>query len=465
MRSRWLADAVPPLCGGMAEAGWIGVYAAAVGAPATGAGPDGNLALVLVAALTGVLAGRLLPFGFLRPAAILGLTVLAVAVGAVISEATGLVSTTALRLATEMLLGVAVLRGAAAGSPDAGAEAIEGAVRLSPALIGGGWLLGLWLAGEARAAFIDQAFVATILFIVAAAIGLGTARLQALAADAQQAGTNRAWLALVLLVVGSVVLVALPVANLIGLPVARGLATALIGIPLGVAGSIVGAIGTVAATIAAILTGLLQTVVSTPSVLPAPSAPPATPEPVPIPATGGDASAELVQLVLGAVLIVVLLALAAYLAYRWQGRRRRPRRIFDVVERRSIAFDLSAIGLPDLGIVARLRSALTPRDALQAYPRLLDDWAAPHPWARRPSETPAAHARRLRRQRDGELALDLLVADYELARFGAVRLSAPEDRRAVARWHRLRAKKAPEPPPQLPPELLDELTGGAGSDE
>ena len=127
--------------------------------------------------------------------------------------------------------------------------------------------------------------------------------------------------------------------------------------------------------------------------------------------------------------------------------------------------DLSAIGLPDLGIVARLRAVLPPRDALQAYPRLLDDWSAPHPWARRPSETPAAHARRMRRSGDGELGLDLLVADYELARFGAVRLSAPEDRRAVARWRMLRAKKAPEPPPQLPPELLDELIRGASSED
>ena len=127
-------------------------------------------------------------------------------------------------------------------------------MRLSPVLAGGGWLLGLWLAGDARTAFIDQAFVATILFIVAAATRLGAARLQALAAEAHQAGTNRAWLALVLLVVGSVVLVALPVASVIGLPIVRGHATALIGIPLGVAGSIVGAIGTVAATVAAIIT-------------------------------------------------------------------------------------------------------------------------------------------------------------------------------------------------------------------
>ena len=43
------------------------------------------------------------------------------------------------------------------------------------------------------------------------------------------------------------------------------------------------------------------------------------------------------QLALGAVLIVVLVGVAAYLAYHWQGRRRRPHRIFDVVERRSIA--------------------------------------------------------------------------------------------------------------------------------
>jgi Domain of unknown function (DUF4129) len=457
MRLRWLADSVPPVFGGLAEAGWIGVYAAAVGAPATGAGPSGNLGLVVLAALTGVAASRLLPFNLLRPAAILVLALLAVAAGTLISEAAGLVSTSALRLATEMLLGLAVLRGAAAGNPDAGPRAIDGVVRLSPALVGGGWLLGLWLAGEARAEFVDAAFVATILFIVAAAIGLGTARLQALAADAHLPGTNRAWLALVGLVVGSVVLVALPVASLIGLPFARGVATVLIGIPIGFAGSIIGAIGTVAATVAAILVALLQSVVGTPSALPAPSRPAGAPQPLPIPTHGADASAELFRLLLGASLIAVLIGLAVYLAYRWQGRRRTPRRVIDVPERRSIAFDPSAIGLPALGITARLRAPRPPRDALQAYPRLMDDWSAPHPWARRPSETPAAHARRLRQEGEGDLGLDLLVADYELARFGGVRLTAPEDRRAVARWGRLRARHAPEP---LPPS--DDVRGRAG---
>src|SRR6266516_1480367 len=39
MRSRWAADLAPPILGGIAEAAWIGVFAAAAGAPPSVAGP------------------------------------------------------------------------------------------------------------------------------------------------------------------------------------------------------------------------------------------------------------------------------------------------------------------------------------------------------------------------------------------------------------------------------------------
>jgi hypothetical protein len=56
------------------------------------------------------------------------------------------------------------------------------------------------------------------------------------------------------------------------------------------------------------------------------------------------------------------------------------------------------------------------------------------------SETPAAHARRLRDEGRGDLGLELLVADYELDRFGGVSLTPNEERRAIARWRRLRRR-------------------------
>jgi hypothetical protein len=440
MRSRWLAEAAPSALGGIAEAAWIGVYAAATGAPKAGAGPAGSLAVLVLAALSGVAAGRLLPFGRSRPVAILALAVLAALAGMLISQAAGLVSTTGLRLSTQLLLGLAVLRGAAHGNPDAGDGAIDGLVRLSPVLMIAGWLLGLEVAGDARSEFVGEAFNATILFIIAAALGLGWARLQVFAADARHEGTNRTWLVLVLVVVASVVLVALPVAALIGLPVARGITAVLIGVPLAVASGIVGIVGTLGALVASLLTGLIGWLVHAPSAVSV--APPlVAPEPSPVLAAGGDAATDLIGPLLSVLLLVALVSVAWYLAVRWQGSRRGRMPVDDVAERRSIALDLS-IGLPALRVPSRLRMVRSPRGALEAYPRLLDDWSAPHPWARTLSETPAAHAVRLRSEGHGDFGLDLLVADFELARFGAVRLTEREERRAVARWHRLRTKSA-----------------------
>ena len=79
-----------------------------------------------------------------------------------------------------------------------------------------------------------------------------------------------------------------------------------------------------------------------------------------------------------------------------------------------------------------------PADAVAAYRALLED-LAPRPGVRRDDgETPAEHAGRLRDAGTGALALDLLAADYGLVRFGDVRLSDAEERRAVRRASILR---------------------------
>jgi hypothetical protein len=70
-----------------------------------------------------------------------------------------------------------------------------------------------------------------------------------------------------------------------------------------------------------------------------------------------------------------------------------------------------------------------------ALVRDLDD----HPAVRRVAgETPAEHAARLRSAGPSPLSLDLLAADYALARYAGVELPPREDRRAVRRWRLLR---------------------------
>ena len=81
-----------------------------------------------------------------------------------------------------------------------------------------------------------------------------------------------------------------------------------------------------------------------------------------------------------------------------------------------------------------------PADAVAAYRLLLED-LAPHPAVRRDEgETPAEHAGRLRGAGSGGLSLDLLAADYGLVRFGEVRLSEAEERRAIDRASSLRRR-------------------------
>jgi len=78
-------------------------------------------------------------------------------------------------------------------------------------------------------------------------------------------------------------------------------------------------------------------------------------------------------------------------------------------------------------------------DAVAAYRALLEDLDGRRPVAREPGETPVEHARRLRRAGHGTLGLELLAADYGLARFGGVALTEAETRRAIGRSARLRA--------------------------
>jgi hypothetical protein len=135
----------------------------------------------------------------------------------------------------------------------------------------------------------------------------------------------------------------------------------------------------------------------------------------------------------------VLVALAAIVATIIFARLwvRRPSLIDDAVaETRMI--DRGEARRPANRPWRRRRAA--PVDAVSAYLALNEDLASQPDVQRRPAETPAAHARRLRASGHHELGLDLLVADYALARFAGVRLSPAEDRRGVARWRALRVR-------------------------
>ena len=390
-----------------------------------------------MAALIGFGAARLLPVGGGRAVALLAVAVIVVVVGFAAGTTLGLATAGAPPPSgMVVVLGLATLRGAAQGDPSAGSHDVDTLVRRSPFLVGGAWALGLLMAGEGRSAFMAAAAFDSLVFVITAALALGTSRMAALPPEVRdQLGGNGAWLLMVGTVVGLALVIALPVAALLGQPIgmaATGVAAGVTTGVLGVTGAIVTAIMVVVDTVAR----LIPQAQDLSQIQSPPPLPPEVTPGRPLPAGGGEGSSSSVELLIAAGVIVGLVLIGWVLARR--ARRSavaRPGRS----EARSI--DLGdRPRLPGLHLPKRLRALRAPDDAEAAYQRLLADWASVAEVARDPSETPAAHAARLRAAGDGATGLDLLAADYQLVRFAGVRLSPAEERRAIGRWRRLRTR-------------------------
>lgn len=104
----------------------------------------------------------------------------------------------------------------------------------------------------------------------------------------------------------------------------------------------------------------------------------------------------------------------------------------------------------------RLPFGRQPVDAVGAYRALMADLTDRNGVRREAWETPREHAARLRTEPEAGLPLDLLAADYALATFGGVTLTAEENRRALGRWRLLRGRLQAKPEP-LPEELGPDL--------
>ena len=164
-----------------------------------------------------------------------------------------------------------------------------------------------------------------------------------------------------------------------------------------------------------------------------------TPEPPdPIGGAGGGTAGDVIlTLGLGGLLTVLVVVGILVLARLWMREALRPG-VSDVLEERVIdPGDREPV--TRARTMDRRRRRIEPTDAVSAYLALIDD-LDPRPTVRRSvGETPSEHARRLRTAGTGATSLDLLAADYALARFGGRRLSPREEGRGVARWRRLRS--------------------------
>lgn len=394
---------------------------------------DGQLHLGLPALAVGALAG----LAFARRASDLprdsytligsGLTVVAAAIGTLAFVPDIARSDVFAAISAHpggLLVGVAFLRGTA--HAEEGAEAGNVERILGIGLFG---LVVFWpifsLAGlSVRAAFAQPALSASISFVTASLLAMGLARLASLGGDGVGRPTRRRWLFLLFGVLGLALMVSLPLA-------------AALGVPLGVAVTgVLGPIGVVAYGLLVLVTlpfalvaGWLTELFSHSSALkeilarlmgsPAASSPPQPPNPVVLPGDGSWVGTL--------VLTVITLAVAAFFIVRMLGRRTVRTRLGDDHEVRTTELPTPHLRMPRISLPRR-RSA--PRNAREAYLAVLALLSGTDR-SRAVDETPAEHARRLDSKDVSRLAVD-----YQLDAFGGRVLTAPEERRALARWRR-----------------------------
>jgi hypothetical protein len=281
-----------------------------------------------------------------------------------------------------------------------------------------------------RGQFLADSIVAVILFATSVTLALALTRLAAVGADSGfDWWRNPTWVGLMAAFVLGAGALAIPASSVVAPAMAF-----VIGVSMGpllLIGAVVGfnrrTVRLLAFAVIAVM-ALVAVMNALGGPLPAVEIGARTP-------AGAEPSPPDQALAIGGGLLLIVAAVAIVLLARlWM--RRLPLPEDDVRETRMIDRGGERLRLGRRG--RRRRSE--PADAATAYRALLDDLEE-RPGARRePSETPAEHARRLRTAGASDLRLDLLAADYSLARFAGITLSAREDRRAVARWRTLRRR-------------------------
>jgi hypothetical protein len=438
---RWfsLANLLIPLLAVVAEGAWLTVVYLAVQAAVAGQPPVLGIVELPLSVAIGMLLVRLRivdpeerPFRFLPVVVAIGIAGWLIADPARHALVEGDLVAAVGQHPGGWLLLVGFLRGA--GRPDPDDRGLTRLLLRGIPFLAVPWLLGGLAAPELRAPFIEGAYIASLTFVSAGFMAAGLARLQEIG---RETGVdwrrNRTWLALIAAVIAVVILLALPMALLLDLPAT----TVLLGIlgPLSVVAAAVLYLIAYPFTLAAgVVFELLRSLGVQPA---APDAQPGSPL-----RDGLFADPTLVELwyvLLG--LTWALLALTAFTIARYWRSRRAGRRVRDEDEERSIVLPRSVLRprLPALRLPRRRRGSVRAEDAVTAYLATLDALhRADEGMARFANETPAAHARRLRAGGDGGLTLDLLAADYQLARYAERRLSPAEHRRALSRWRRIR---------------------------
>ncbi|MGH2382110.1 MAG: hypothetical protein ACRDG7_12940 [Candidatus Limnocylindria bacterium] len=443
MRSSWPADRfvgwLLPLLAILAEGAWLTVVYVAVETVIDGRIPLlGTLELAVAAGVAALAVRR----GLLRPddnpLTFFGVLVAIGAVGWLWDDRVrSLLLSGDLAAAIGLhpggwLLLVAAMRGVGRGI-EIDDRALTRLVLLGVPGLALPWLIGQLGPDALRQVFVEHAFVGSLTFISAGFMAAGLARLQEIGRETGvDWRTSRSWLGTVLGVLAIVLAIGVPAAYVLGLPVdtvTRGLIGPVI--------SLLGYLLLVVAFIAAIMSTALYEALSRLGLqLPAPlTAEELDRLPEMREYTIEQLEGPLMTIAIGwaAVLLLIVIVVRT-----WIRRRARvlPR---DGREERSFTIPQGSfrLDMPKLGaVIRRRRRRGPPTDAVSAYLAALDELVAEDAGsARRDSESPHAHASRV-----GIVEIGSLQADYALARYGGRRLTAPEHRRALGRWRRLRAR-------------------------
>ncbi len=401
-----------------ALAGFVvaGILAARLLGPRLGAGwPPAALALILAAGVLGELAS---------PAA---QAALAGGPGAVLTANPD-----------GWIAGLAALRGFAHARLPLAEGTVARLLALGVPFVAALAVLGGVIVEPFRTRFLADTLTAAVVFIGTGILALTLVRVAAVGEDAGFGWRrNPSWLGLTLAVLAVAVLAALPLAAVAGWAIEVLIAVSLgpllvIGLTMGLDRTARRVVGFVLA--AGAVTYLVLMVFQGTGGLPA--APPGPP-------TAADRPTVADQILtagLGGLVIVVAVVAILILAAIWMRRAAVPEDE-PVTETRTIDRGTDAPA-PRRGRRRGWRR-VEPTDAAAAYVALVDDLAR-YPVIRRAGwETPAEHAARLRAAGRSDLRLDLLAADYALARFGGVDLPGREHRRAIGRWRRLRRTLRP----------------------
>ncbi len=279
------------------------------------------------------------------------------------------------------------------------------------------WLIGA--STDLRPVFVALALPATLLFVAACLVAVGVTRLDTLGRSVGlDWRTNRTWLALLVGVVGSIVVIGTPIAFLLGSSVSAIIA------------GLLGPLGSFAILADAVLRSVAGSTAGTAPIQPAPTGSLTGPGFEGSPSVAGliVSLAIAFGLVLGGIFLARRVGVATTEAVEKPPKEERK------INLPAITIRLPMPRLPRLG----LRRTSTPRSASGAYLAVLRVLDGDERLKRSPAESAPGHARRLREAGRGSFSLDLLAADFELERYAGSELTPAETRRAIRRWREAR---------------------------